>query len=147
MRLLRPLSTAFVIAALVGASCARTTTPTDKGQDDSPPGGNSGVIGSQQQDWAAIEQLETQAKALAKTAGCTASGDCRAAAVGSRACGGPRYYIPWCAKTTDSAALFRKLDEVAAAEREYNRKHQILSTCEFRMPPAVESVGGSCVAR
>jgi hypothetical protein len=44
-------------------------------------------------------------------------------------------------------ALYRKLDEVAAAEKAYNTKYQLVSTCEFRMPPAVEAVGGVCSAR
>lgn len=118
---------------------------------DDPRGGtpdpNTGLTGSRQTDWAAIEKLEEAAKAIAKTEGCSSSSDCKAAPVGSRACGGPRYYLPYCAKTTDSAALYRKLDEVARAEQAYNRKYDLASTCEFRMPPLVESVGGSCVAK
>ncbi|MDO8500955.1 MAG: hypothetical protein Q7S20_03840 [Gemmatimonadaceae bacterium] len=119
---------AAMAAAAFSASCAKPAMPTET-------------------EWNAIEQLETQAKAIARVDGCASSGDCRSAPVGSRACGGPRYYIPWCAKTTDSAALYRKLAEVARAEQEYNRKHNTVSTCEFRTAPLVESVGGSCVAR
>jgi hypothetical protein len=52
----------------------------------------------------------------------------------------------YCARTTDSVALYRKLDELARAEREYNRKQGLMSTCEFRMPPAVTASGGSCRA-
>jgi hypothetical protein len=63
-------------------------------------------------------------------------GQCRTAPVGSRACG-PRYYLVYCSRTTDSAALFGKLNAVAAAEREFSAKYQIVSTCEFRMPPNV----------
>ena len=137
----------LTVLALVMTGCAKSTTATEKPQDDQPPGSNAGTTGTQQSDWAAIEKLEAEAKNVAKISGCDASGDCRAAPVGSRACGGPRYYIPYCARTTDSVALYRKLDEVAAAEREYNRKNNVMSTCEFRMAPTVESVGGSCVAR
>lgn len=128
------------------AACAQRATSADNSGSDPSTGANTGVAGSQQGDWAAIVKLEDNAKAIAKVAGC-ASSECRAAPVGSRACGGPRYYIPYCAKTTDSVALYRKLDEVAKAERAYNAKYKLVSTCEFRMPPLVEAIGGSCVAK
>lgn len=100
--------------------------------------------GSQESDWAAIVRLEDQARAIAKTSGCSGVEQCRTAPVGNRACGGPRYYIQYCSASTDSAALFRKLDEVAAAENAYNSKYQVMSTCEFRMPPTVTWTGGEC---
>ena len=93
---------------------------------------------------ARIAQLETDARALVKMNGCSASGGCRTAPVGSRACGGPRTYLVYCAATTDSVALFRKLDELSAAERKYNASSGMASTCEMRMPPNVTAQGGSC---
>ena len=140
----------WAAAALVAGFMAcsqRAVTPADSGTATNPPDANAAVPASQQSDWAAIEKIEAEAKTMAKTGGCSASGDCRAAPVGSRACGGPRYYLPYCAKTTDSVALFRKLDEVAKAEQAYNKKYNLASTCEFRMPPTVNAVGGSCVAQ
>lgn len=130
----------------VVAACTKPPVSADDPGSQPPKNSTPGLSGSQQTDWASILKMEEQAKAIAKTAGCTSS-DCRAAPVGSRACGGPRYYLPYCAKTTDSAALYGKLDEVSRAEQDYNRKYNIASTCEFRMPPAVEAVGGSCVAK
>ena len=93
-----------------------------------------------------IARLESEARALAKLTGCSSADQCRTAPVGSRGCGGPRTYIAYCAASTDSAALFRKLDELKAAEDAYNAKEGIASTCEFRMPPAVSFEGGSCRA-
>lgn len=137
---------AILLAASV-AACTRNTVPADgaASADSTPPGAGSSL--TQESDWQVIESLEAEAKKVAKVDGCATSGDCRTAPVGSRACGGPRYYIPYCAKTTDSAALFAKLDEVAKAERAYNAKYQIASTCEFRTPPAVESSAGRCVVK
>lgn len=120
-------------------------TPVNTGTPVTAP--NPGRTPSERADWAAIEQLEAQAKKLAHLEGCASSDDCRSAPVGSRGCGGPRYYLAWCSKSTDSAALYRKLEEVATAERNYNKKYQIGSTCEFRMPPVVGSAGGSCIAQ
>lgn len=128
------------------SGCAQP--PAASGPGDPKPNPDIGGGGSSQtRDWAAIVALEDQAKAIVRTSGCSTDSECRAAPVGSRACGGPRYYLPYCAKTTDSASLFRKLDEVAAAERAYNMKYQIVSTCEFRMPPAVGITAGACAAR
>ena len=112
-----------------------------------PTPGKVVFTGDKKTDWDQIVALENQAKALVKTDGCSSSDQCRTAAVGSRACGGPRYYLVYCAKTTDSAALFDKLKEVAAAEEEYNKRYQLMSTCEFRLPPKVALIGSSCQAQ
>ena len=143
----RMIWTAAALFVVVVACSQRAVTPVDSGAGTNPSDANAGVPANQQSDWAAIEKIEAEAKTIAKTGGCTASGDCRSAPVGSRACGGPRYYLPYCAKTTDSVALFRKLDDVAKAEQAYNKKYNLASTCEFRMPPTVNAVGGSCVAQ
>jgi uncharacterized DUF497 family protein len=130
----------FFAIVTVLAACS----PKTSGSPAGPDGDKIVLTGDQKADWAQIVTLEDQAKALVKTDGCSSAGECRTAAVGSRACGGPRYYLVYCSRTTDSAALFRKLDAVAAAEREFNAKYQIVSTCEFRMPPKVALSGGSC---
>lgn len=136
------------LATLILAACAQGPLSSEQPPPDSPGGSNTGIApGTKEGDWAAIERLEAQAKAIAKTNGCSASSECRAAPVGNRACGGPRYYLPYCAKTTDSVALFSKLAEVAKAEGEYNKKYEIMSTCEFRTPPEVGVVAGMCTAR
>ena len=128
------------------AACNRASVPPDQ-PDDSDSKSGSVVAPTQESDWKAIEAIEAQAKTVAKTSGCASADVCRAAPVGSRACGGPRYYIPYCSVTTDSAALFSKLREVADAEQAYNKKYNLASTCEMRLPPALESSGGSCVAK
>jgi hypothetical protein len=122
-------------------------SPQTAGAPAGPDGDKIVLTGDQKADWAQIVALEDQAKGLVKTDGCSSSGECRTAPVGSRACGGPRYYLVYCSRTTDSAALFRKLDAVAAAEREFNVKYQVVSTCEFRTPPKVALSGASCAAQ
>jgi hypothetical protein len=128
---------------MVLAACSQQTAGAPSG----PDGDKIVLTGDQKADWAQIVALENEAKALVKTDGCSSAGECRTAPVGSRACGGPRYYLVYCSRTTDSAALFRKLDAVAAAEREFNSRYQIVSTCEFRLPPKVALTGGSCQAQ
>jgi len=139
----RSVSALFAIS-LVAAACSQGSS----GAVPIGPGGDQIVFtGDQTADWAQIVELENQAKALVKAEGCSSADQCLTAAVGSRACGGPRYYLVYCAQTTDSAALLGKLDAVAAAEREYNARYKVMSTCEFRMPPTVALSGGSCQAQ
>ncbi|MEA2707381.1 MAG: hypothetical protein QOH22_2169 [Gemmatimonadaceae bacterium] len=134
---------AFFLLSLALVACSQGSS----GVIPAGPGDKITFTGDQKADWAQIVALEDQAKALVKTDGCGSAGDCRTAPVGSRACGGPRYYLAYCSRTTDSAALFQKLDVVANAERAYNEHYQIASTCEFRMPPTVALSGGSCKAQ
>lgn len=91
-----------------------------------------------------LVKLEQEARALAKTEGCGSVGSCRTAPVGWRGCGGPRTYITYCAATTDTVALLRKLAELEQAERDYNASSGMISTCEFRMPPGVRLDGRTC---
>ena len=135
----------WLVVAFTMSACAQGTT----GGPESPGGGGGKVIftGDRDKDWAQIVALEDQAKALVKTTGCASADQCRTAPVGNRACGGPRYYLVYCSRTTDSAALFSKLKAVSDAEGEFNKRYQIVSTCEFRMPPTIGLVGGSCQAR
>lgn len=141
--LTRSVSALFSIS-LLAIACSQSTP----GAVPAGPGGDRIILtGDQKADWEQIVALENQAKALLKADGCSSTGECRTAPVGSRACGGPRYYLVYCSRTTDSAALFRKLDAVAQAERDYNVRYNIASTCEFRMPPTVALSGESCQAQ
>lgn len=93
---------------------------------------------------ATLARLEREARALASTSGCRSAGDCRSAPVGARACGGPRSYLTYCAATTDTVALFARLQALETAEQAYNRHSGMMSTCEMRLPPATALVGGRC---
>ena len=95
----------------------------------------------------ALARLEQEARALAKLDGCTSAGACRTAPVGWRGCGGPRTYLVYCAASTDTMALFRKLSELERAEQAYNASTGMASTCELRVPPAVSLDGRSCRER
>ena len=141
--LIRAIRLIGVAAALIACSQGTSGAPSDPGSGP----GKFTITGDQKADWAQIVALENEAKAVADTSGCEDSGECRTAPVGSRGCGGPRYYLVYCSKTTDSAALFTKLAAVSDAERQYNTNYKIVSTCEFRMPPTVALSGGFCRAQ
>lgn len=119
----------FMIALLSAAQCPRQRQAAS-GETDS----------------VRVARLEGEARALVETQGCGVSDQCRTAPVGDRPCGGPRMYLVYCARTTDTVALNRKLAELAAAEREMNQRSGAMSTCEFRMPPQTELTNGTCRA-
>jgi hypothetical protein len=137
--------TAILAGAIVMSGCTKPAPTNAAGNPNGDP--SYAVTGDQKADWQRILDLEERAKALVRTEGCTSADQCRSAPVGSRACGGPRYYLVYCARTTDSVVLFRSLEDVAAAERAYNAKYQVMSTCEFRMPSDVVLTGGVCAAK
>ncbi|MDB4947961.1 MAG: hypothetical protein JWM27_610 [Gemmatimonadetes bacterium] len=101
---------------------------------------------SAQSDSARIAKLEAEARALARATGCRQDAECAVAPVGSRACGGPRTYVPYCRATTDTAALNAKLAQLKRAEDDYLRKNEMMSTCEMRTPPPVMVEGGRCTS-
>ena len=141
--LIRAIRLIGVAGAFIACSQGTSGAPSDPGSGPV----KFTITGDQKADWAQIVALENEAKAVADTTGCASSGECRTAPVGSRGCGGPRYYLVYCSKTTDSVALYTKLAAVSDAERQYNTNYKIVSTCEFRMPPTVALSGGSCRAQ
>ncbi|HEV7994231.1 MAG TPA: hypothetical protein VGP25_20575 [Gemmatimonadaceae bacterium] len=125
--------------ALLAASCVAPPKRTPDSTDST-----GAYVAAPVDDRTRLARLEQEARALAKTNGCNSADSCRTAPVGWRGCGGPRTYIVYCAATTDSAALYRKLDELKEAEMAYNAKSGMMSTCEMRMPPVVTVSGGRC---
>jgi hypothetical protein len=128
---------------LLVTACNPKSVPSDTPADTA----SSAVVSSEDSDRKVVDKLEAEARALAKVEGCSTAADCRAAPVGVRGCGGPRDFIVYCARATDSVSLMRKIAAADSAEAAFNKKYQVVSTCELRMPPAVEASGGSCVAR
>lgn len=137
--------TAAVAAVLLALTAACASQPSAADDTADAPSGAAST-GSQLGDRAAIDQMKVDAKAIAKTGGCATAAQCAAIGLGERPCGGPSEYIVYCPLTTDTAALRRKVADVARAEREFNQKYGLASTCEFRMPPRLESSGGTCRA-
>lgn len=136
---------AMLIAAALLSACAKPTADDSAPAPDAPPlqAQPSLPAGDTATD-PTLRRLEREAVALAQADGCASVAQCRSAPVGNRPCGGPRYYVPYCALTTDSAALFAKLAELARAESDYNRRNGLVSTCEMRTPGELAIAGGAC---
>lgn len=121
-----PACAALVLAACVSALSPETTEAEDRAE---------------------LARLEAEARALVRPDGCAQPGDCRSAPLGAKACGGPRTYVVYCAATTDTVALFRKLERHRRAEAAFNEKYGMPSTCDLASPPQTELAGGTCTAR
>jgi hypothetical protein len=130
-------------AMMVLVTSAACAAPAQRGADTASADSASRVQ-APATDSALFARLESDARALAKTAGCTSADACRTAPVGSRGCGGPRTYVVYCAATTDSVALYAKLDSLRDAEAAFNQRNGIASTCEMRLPPIPSASGGRC---
>ena len=147
----RIIVTALALAAVVGcsqqpqSSNGATTRSVGSVISQTPPDTSPALApDSSAKALPKLVKLEQEARALAKTEGCASVGSCRTAPVGWRGCGGPRTYLTYCAATTDTVALFRKLAELEQAERDYNATSGMISTCEFRMPRGVRLAGRTC---
>ena len=130
-----------VAGAMLSAIALACASPAPRGADSSAPSSRGAL-----DDTTRLAQLEREARGVIRTTGCESASSCRTAPVGWRACGGPRDHVVYCAASTDTVALRRKLEELERAEREYNERTGMVGTCEMRLPPNVGLQGGSCAA-
>lgn len=135
------LAAAFVASTVI-AACSMSAT-NDMGPADTPTSTSSTA---QPSDSEQIVLLEREALELVHNDGCDTADQCRVAPVGAKACGGPRYWVTYCPATTDSAALFHKLDELRTAEQKYNKAHGVISDCSIVGPPTPVVSAGVCRA-
>ena len=133
---------------LIAAAC-RPSAPTPARVDDTaavPSLGTPTPRRGVSAGGTLVDSLERVARGLARTDGCADAGACHAAPLGAKACGGPRDYLMYCARTTDTVALFRALVALERAERAANASSGTMSTCELHLPPAPALVGGQCTS-
>jgi hypothetical protein len=137
--------TAALLLPLALACGSEQLTLGDTGDPTTSDPRSAVVTGDLAADRATLARLEAEVRTIARTEGCRA-GECAAQPVGAKACGGPRYYVPYCRLTTDVARLERHAAAIERFERLFNERYGIVSTCEFVMPPELAVVGGACAA-
>src|SRR5437588_154965 len=94
-----------------------------------------------------IDATTAEARTLVHTEGCAAASGCAAAAVGAKACGGPREYWVYCREKTKESDLLAKLQAVKSLEQRYNELTHAMSDCSFAVAPTSFSlVDGKCTA-
>ncbi|WP_257457942.1 hypothetical protein [Archangium lipolyticum] len=127
----------------MGMGCVLLWAGVASAQETSEPEARAGY---QSCDRAEIDQLESEALALAAPGGCEDVGQCRSAPVGAKACGGPRSHVVYCATSTDEDRLLKALERLEKREGQFNQQCDVFSTCEFISPPELELVEGQCRA-
>lgn len=74
---------------------------------------------------------------------CENSEDWRPQALGRKACGGPREYIPYPEVADESGELLDLIERYTESESAYNKKHNIISDCMYvTSPTGVRCVDG-----
>lgn len=101
--------------------------------------------GNQNDDLAALQAMFEEIQALSDSVACTDSNEWVFTAYGSKACGGPQGYIPYSSQI-DVADFLSKVEEYTVAERNYNIRWGIVSTCDVTPQPTdVVCQNGSAV--
>lgn len=81
-----------------------------------------------------LQQLMVKIKALAETSKCGDNAEILSIAVGEKACGGPKIYVPY--TSSINVDEFKTLvAKYTALEKTYNNKWNIVSDCALAQPP------------
>lgn len=93
----------------------------------------------QEKDYRALMDLFDDALDLIKDIPCENAEDWSFTPYGSKACGGPQWFIAY-PNSIDTEAFLEKIEVYTKAEQDYNIKWSIFSTCDVINPP----IGVAC---
>ncbi len=94
-----------------------------------------------------LRGLSDEIARLIHAEGCAALGQCRSAAMGFKACGGPESYVVYCSSSTDEVRLLATLELHRQKREALARLRGEGSDCRFVSPPSLVFDGaGSCAA-
>ncbi|TBN02731.1 hypothetical protein EYD45_11440 [Hyunsoonleella flava] len=88
----------------------------------------------QEKDYRALMDLFDDALDLIKDIPCGNSEDWSFTPYGSKACGGPQWFIAY-PNTIDTEEFLSKIEAYTKAEHDYNVKWSVFSTCDVVSPP------------
>ncbi|WP_292008789.1 hypothetical protein [Chryseobacterium sp.] len=88
---------------------------------------------SQKSDHAVLTSLRTEIETKVSKEKCTDPEEWTFSPMGSKACGGPQFYITYPKKL--EAELLPKIEEYTKKEAEYNKRYSITSDCMLVSPP------------
>lgn len=98
---------------------------------------------SQKYDQAQLDKLKAEIEAVISKEKCTGAttNEWKTAAMGTKACGGPKYYIAYPVKF--EAQILPKIEDYNKKEDEFNKKYAITSDCMLVTPPtSIKCVNG-----
>lgn len=95
----------------------------------------SDKLTSQEKDLSNLVGLFTEIEELALSVSCLDANSWNFTAYGAKACGGPQGYIAYSSEINTSLFL-QKIEEYTLAEKAYNLKWGIISTCDIQNAPS-----------
>lgn len=99
-------------------------------------------LSEQQIDHKNLMELYEEILKLSQSYSCSNSSDWSFTTYGSKACGGPQGYIAYSNKI-DTTVFLQKVQEYTKAEKKYNIKWNVVSTCDLpAQPKSVECQNG-----
>ena len=98
-----------------------------------------------------IKQLETRIHALSNLihteiakAECTNKKQCKALAMGNKACGGPQHYLPYSIQNTDVNKLVKLSEKHQQLSQKLNQLKGVLSDCAVIPKPVFVCLNNRC---
>ncbi|MGH2399811.1 MAG: hypothetical protein ACRDF6_08180, partial [bacterium] len=76
---------------------------------------------------------------------CSTSPQCSSVGIGAKPCGGPWRYLVYSKVNVNAQELQRRVDDLFAFEREYNRRNGIASDCSVARAATPGCVDGFCI--
>ena len=102
---------------------------------------NSSLTKLSGQSGVTSEELEQRLKAIEdlteQDLRCSMASDCAVLPAGNRGCGGPSAYVVTSNLNVNLAQIQSLLAELEVLAAQYNQNNQLISTCEYLMPPHV----------
>ena len=95
----------------------------------------------------ALARLRNEITALVGAAKCANLVNCRVAALGIDACGGPLEYIAYSWLSTEKEALETKIAEYNFVQEDAQKKSPAVGTCVTKPEPVAICVNRRCVVR
>ena len=90
---------------------------------------------NQNDDLTVLQVMFEEIQTLANSVACTDAAEWTFVSYGAKACGGPQGYIAY-SNQIDVSYFLSLIEEYTTAEREYNIRWGIVSTCDFPAIPA-----------
>ena len=91
-----------------------------------------------------MSQLDKETKALIGSASCTTNKQCHGIGFGDKACGGFMSFRVYSDQNTDISQLKKTVDRYNKLSEQWNRENNIVSTCDYLMPPQLNCKQQTC---
>lgn len=129
-------------AALLMSAC-QAQAPAAPAAGDAAPSRTATLKASLELEMALRRRIEVEIGEAA----CTSDAQCRTLPIGAQSCGGPESWMAWSVASGRADVVLALADDLAAMQRQRNRRFGILSTCQVVPDPGSLCRERRCVLR